>query len=96
MYGGNANFVSTAKMKSKMKFGAEDRISNALSSLDESLSEFEAELNICTQHRFGRMHEALIAQEKNIQKILDITNGKSSPLTTPALIWRLVCSHARK
>ncbi|TIC99607.1 hypothetical protein CH35J_005007 [Colletotrichum higginsianum] len=64
----------TAKMKSKMKFGAEDRISNALSSLDESLSEFEAELNICTQHRFGRMHEALIAQEKNIQKILDIAN----------------------
>ncbi|TQN68818.1 hypothetical protein CSHISOI_06654 [Colletotrichum shisoi] len=70
-----------AKMVSKMKFGDEDRISNALSSLDESLSEFEAELNICTQHRFGRMHEAIIAQGENIQKILDMANAFAANLS---------------
>ncbi|GKT81794.1 hypothetical protein ColTof4_14217 [Colletotrichum tofieldiae] len=49
----------TTRVKFKMKLGAEDQVTNALSSLDDSLSEFQAELYVCTQVRMGRMDEGI-------------------------------------
>ncbi|KAK1974988.1 hypothetical protein LZ30DRAFT_639419 [Colletotrichum cereale] len=76
----------TTKVKSKMKFGAEDEVNNALASLDDSISEFQEELDVCTQRRMGRMHEG-------IQRIEDVANriaatldeGNSSAVTRDSL-----------
>ncbi|KZL70465.1 hypothetical protein CT0861_06274 [Colletotrichum tofieldiae] len=74
---------SIARVKFKMKLGAEDQVTNALSSLDDSLSEFQAELYVCTQVRMGRMDEG-------IRRIEDVARSKSSELVRVGNEYRLI------
>ncbi|OHW89479.1 hypothetical protein CSPAE12_11934 [Colletotrichum incanum] len=72
----------TTKVKSKMKFGTKDQVTNALASLDDSLSEFQAELDVCTQLRMGRMHEGIRRIEDVARKIAtDLDGGKPNAVT---------------
>ncbi|KAK1957572.1 hypothetical protein LY78DRAFT_663504 [Colletotrichum sublineola] len=72
----------TAKVKSKMKFGAEDEVSNALVSLDDSISQFQEELDVCTQRRMGRMHEGIQRIEDVASKIaMTLDEGNSKAVT---------------
>ncbi|KAK1991838.1 hypothetical protein LX36DRAFT_589633 [Colletotrichum falcatum] len=70
----------TTKVKSRMKFGAEDEVNNALASLDDGISQFQEELDVCTQRRMGRMHEGIQRVEdiaKRIATTLDEGNSKA-------------------
>ncbi|KAF3768738.1 hypothetical protein M406DRAFT_286718 [Cryphonectria parasitica EP155] len=71
--GGVMTILAVSKLTSKIKFGAEDQITSALASLDSSLAEFQAELDVCTQLRMGRMDE-------NIRRIQEAAISKSNQL----------------
>ncbi|KAF0331851.1 hypothetical protein GQ607_000971 [Colletotrichum asianum] len=70
----------TAKFKSKLKFGSEDQVTGALSSLDDSISDFQMELDICAQFRMGRMHETIYANGAKMSIIEKVVKGLSQDL----------------
>ncbi|KAF5505064.1 hypothetical protein CGCS363_v004344 [Colletotrichum siamense] len=70
----------TAKFKSKLKFGSEDQVTGALSSLDDSISDFQMELDICAQFRMGRMHETINANGGKLSIIEKVVKGLSQDL----------------
>ncbi|KAI8178932.1 hypothetical protein K4K48_011830 [Colletotrichum sp. SAR 10_66] len=70
----------TAKFKSKLKFGSEDQMTGALSSLDDSISDFQMELDICAQFRMGRMHETMNANGAKLSIIEKVVKGLSQDL----------------
>ncbi|KAK2775758.1 hypothetical protein CKAH01_12714 [Colletotrichum kahawae] len=67
----------TAKFKSKLKFGSEDQVTDALSSIDDSISDFQTELGICAQFRMGRMHERINANGAKLSIIEKVVKGLS-------------------
>ncbi|KAJ3962806.1 hypothetical protein N0V92_000494 [Colletotrichum tropicale] len=72
--------MPSAKFKSKLKFGSEDQVAGALSSLDDSISDFQMELDICAQLRMGRMHETMNANGAKLSIIEKVVKGLSQDL----------------
>ncbi|GKT47610.1 uncharacterized protein ColSpa_07791 [Colletotrichum spaethianum] len=69
-----------------MKFSTEDQVTNALASLDGSISEFQEELDVCSQRRMGRMHEGIQRIEDIAGKIATaLDEGKSNEVTRDIL-----------
>ncbi|KAF4426012.1 hypothetical protein CFRS1_v000174 [Colletotrichum fructicola] len=69
-----------AKFKSKVKFGSEDQVTGALTSLDDSISDFQMELDICAQFRMGRMHETINSNGAKLSIIEKVVKGLSQDL----------------
>lgn len=74
--------MPSAKFKSKLKFGSEDQVTGALSSLDDSISNFQMELDICAQFRMGRMHETINANGAKLSIIEKVVKGERERLPT--------------
>ncbi|KAF4835115.1 hypothetical protein CGCTS75_v002690 [Colletotrichum tropicale] len=58
----------------------EDQVAGALSSLDDSISDFQMELDICAQFRMGRMHETMNANGAKLSIIEKVVKGLSQDL----------------
>ncbi|KAF9881527.1 hypothetical protein CkaCkLH20_00673 [Colletotrichum karsti] len=67
-----------AKTKTKIKnFGTEDKVADALTLLDSSISEFQDELQVCSERRMGRMHEAITENGtllKTVEELAQVTD----------------------
>ncbi|KAI8287287.1 hypothetical protein K4K60_012632 [Colletotrichum sp. SAR11_57] len=72
--------MPSAKFKSKLKFGSEDQVTGALTSLDDSISDFQMELDICAQFRMGRMHETINSNGAKLSIIEKVVKGLSQDL----------------
>ncbi|KAJ0373397.1 hypothetical protein COL26b_008394 [Colletotrichum chrysophilum] len=72
--------MPSAKFKSKLKFGSEDQVTGALASLDDSISDFQMELDICAQFRMGRMHETINSNGAKLSIIEKVVKGLSQDL----------------